>query len=759
MEQIKEEQYEETEEVKEIETLNAIESLISNLIKKRDEAVEFRAASGIERMWREDDAAFDGGDGYSDTRNMIEYATGEAYIKQGQGPKRSQVVVNVIRSKCETAEGRFSEILLPVDDRNYELKETPVPEIANAIKDDADAVRKDTGEPVIGKDGKPMKMADVARNDLNAIKEKMLKMQAEVDDQLTESKYNAEQRKLIKDAIRTGTGIIKGPNNVKRIKKVWLSNNGQFEMQSEEEIKPSSETVSCWDIYPDADCGEDIHKAAHIWESDNIRPQELRDLYGVPGYLDKQIIKVLQEPPIRLRIAYDTQDKRHKIKRLTTSQGDLYEKWTYSGEINREDLEAMGIELEGNDIAQSFSGIVVFCNDHPIKVQLNVLDSGDLPYDFFQWTTVRDSPWGIGIPRMMSWLQRILNATWRAMMDNAGDSSGVNIVVGSGVQPVDGVWEITGKKIWKMMEDSNEDGDARKAFQQFQISNNQADLEKIIELVLKFIDLETSIPTIFQGEQQKVPETLGATNIMVDAHNVGLRGRVKRYDDQITVPHLTRYYHWNMQYNKNDEIKGDYNVNPRGVSALFQKDQQAQTLTQVMAFKQDPDINLIVDWEKAARQMFRGLKLDILKSEDDYEKAKKEAAEAEPQQDPRIQAAQINAETTIKKAEMDRDTSMQTIQAKREQVEKELGLKAAEAEKDRQHEALMKSYDRDIKMMEYAEKRNIGLDKIKSELSKESMRLKTQMALTDKDGKASGGIAEPVVEPIGKAPDGESYTK
>jgi hypothetical protein len=750
---------ERTQDNEELEVMAVIETLASNLLKKRNEAVEFRAASGIERMWREDDESFDGGDGYTNSRNMIEYATGEAYIKQGHGPKRSQVIVNITRGKCETIEGRFSDILVPVDDRNWGLKETPVPKISAALKDDRVATKIGANTPVKDK-GIELKMSDVAKNALDGIKEKMKLMETEIDDQLTECKYNAEMRKLISDSSRTGTGIIRGPNIVKKIRKVWVPQKGETKtvhnLETSEEHTPSSERVSCWDIYPDPDVGEDISRAAYIWESDNIRSKELRDLYGVPGYINKQIISILQEDPIRLRVGYSTRDKRHKIRRTTASQGNLYEKWIYNGDLDRDDLEAMGIDLSHDEIAQSFSACVVFVNERPIKVCLNMLDTGDLPYDFFQWTQIKDSPWGIGIPRMMMWLQKILTAAWRAMMDNAGDSSGANVVIGPGIEPVDGVWELTGKKIWRMIEEYEDGGDVRKAFQQFQVENNQQDLEKIIELVLKFVDLETSVPTIFQGEQQKIPETLGATNIMVDANNVGLRGRVKRFDDQITVPHLSRYYHWNMQYNDKSEIKGDYNVDPRGTSVLLQKDRQAQTLASVMSYKEDKDVNLLVDWEKAIKQLFAALGLDILKSEEDYKKAKDLLAKTPPPQDPRLETAKIKSDTDLKKATITQESDMREIETKGNLTEKELAFKAQEADKDREHTLILKSMERDIKMMEFAEKRNMSLDQIKAKLADSSAKLKTQIYLAGPD-KEGPQITKPPVEPEGRAKDGRAY--
>ena len=286
---------------------------------------------------------------------------------------------------------------------------------------------------------------------------------------------------------------------------------------------------------------------------------------------------------------------------------------------------------------------------------LNVLDTGDLPYDFFPWTTAAGSVWGVGLPRILFWLQRIITAAWRAMMDNAGDSAGANIVFSNKLVPVDGRWEITGKKIWRFLDnDDITEADVRKAFSQFQIANNQNQIQAIIEIALKFVDMETAMPMLFQGEKADAPETLGATNIMVDSANIALRSRVRLFDDNITKPHLTRYYDWNMQYNEDPEIKGDFSVDARGTSVLYEKDQQARTLMQVMAMKQDPDFNLKVDWDKAVDQVLSSLRLDIAKSEEDLtaEKEKRSKMAQQGQQgDQTLLAAKIRSDTELKKAE------------------------------------------------------------------------------------------------------------
>lgn len=762
-------------------TMVIIEALAQTLIEKRNRAVEYRSASGVEARWRADDAAFDGAGDYTPGvsgqygTSVIDYAAGEAPVRHNQGPKRSKVVVNVIRGKCETAEGRFSDILLPVDGKkNWGFRVTPVPDISEALKDERLAARN--GSP-IDKTGKSVEegskdaitISDVAKKEMDRLKDQMKLMESEVDDQLIECSYNAETRKLIKEASRLGTGILKGPNVVKSVKKKYTKqDDGTHKLEVVEEFKPASVQVSCWNVFPDPDVGEDIRRAGYIWERDSILPRELVDLIGVPGYIDQQIISVLQEDPQRLSTGYDPKIKKHYTMYQYAEKGNLYERWEYYGDLSREDLQAMGVNLEHDDYAQSFSACVVMINDRPIKVCLNTLDTGELPYDFFQWTSITDSPWGVGLPRIMMWLQRIITAAWRAMMDNAGDSSGANIVI-AGLEPADGRMEITGKKIWTYDGDE-QDLDVNKLFAQFQIENNQNKLEAIIELALKFLDMETLVPMIFQGEQQKIPDTLGATNIMVDSNNVAIRSRTKQFDDQVTDPHLTRYYHWNMQYNDNDKIKGDFTVDARGASVLLQKDQQAQTLQQVFSLKADPDVNLIVDWEKAIKQLFAALGLDVLKSDEEYKRAKKQMEEQPPPSDPRIETAKIKSETEIKKAEMTDVSDREEIEAKRVSASEELQVKADEAERQRQHDFSMQDMQLRIKMMEFASRENISLSQVKAKLSSEAMKnktkiktdtdkLKVQIALTDKEGKAPGGIANPIVEPVGKADDGKSFTE
>jgi len=731
--------------------LDAIETLSVSLIKKRDAAVTARASCGIEQIWREDELAFEGLDEGSLKTRMIDFATQTAPTRNSlKGPRRSRVVVNIIRPKCETAEGRFSEILLPTDGKNWGLKRTPVPELVKGLKDERPAWKNvTTGEPVAGEDGQPITVSAASVKVIEEADEKMIGMETEMDDLLTECNFNAECRKVIRSAVRLGTGVLKGPVVSKDLKKKWkqvkdADGTTARVLEMSEGNKPTSRAMDVWDVFPDPECRDDVRKAAYIWDREAILSRELRALIGLPGYLEDQIQAVLLEAPTRVMVAQE-KDNQYLVRYSRPGVGNSYEKWEYNGELGRDDLEALGVDAPSE--AKSFSACVAMVNDRPIKALINPLDTGELPFDFFVWTSRAGVPWGIGVAREMAWQQRIIVAAWRAMMDNSGDSSGAMLGLAKGVTPADGVWEVTGKKIW--LGDSSQ-SDMRKAFHSFQITNNQKDLQAIIDLALRFIDMETNMPMIFTGEKGELPETYGATKILVDSNNVAFRSRVKLWDDSITDPHLTKWYDWLMQYGKNEENKGDYNVDARGISMLREKDQQAQDIKELLQIRADPELSDLVNWEKNLKKVLGARNLE-LNSEEKIAENRKKRAQAPAPADPALEVAKVRAEGEMAKAQMVQASDREELQFRAElaQVEFEQKMQIATIEKE-------------IKMMELSATSGMALDKIKAQLTETAAKLNLQKELAyaaGKDIKPAEQVSTPISEPAGRAPEGQAYQK
>ena len=728
---------------------NVLLALAEELTKSRDEAVTYRRSSGIERQWAEDERAHregtevgPGGDNVTDYAN----GTGRQQINDEKAKNtRSAVVVNIIRGRTSVAEARFSDIQLPTDDRNWGCSITPDPELDDQREDNRPAMQN--GQQVIDNAGNPATMAAVAVDKYTKARKAMALMEVEIDDQLSECDYNAQQRKLIKQAAILGTGIIKGPNVVKSLKKKWdvekdetgqiiYNDKGEvsYVLTIKEEQKPASRWVDCWNVYPSPGTTSDIQKSCeYIWEKDTILPRDVKKLIGVKGYLEDQLVAVLIESPKRDSFAITGRDGEKATKE---EQGKAYDLWEGYLDLDREHLGILGVDCEcAASTSKTVSCCVVLINDRPVKVELNVLDTEDIPYDFFRWEDQNiNSPWGIGIPRMLTWLQRIMKAAWRAMMDNSGDSAKATIVASKELEPQGGLWALG--KVFIAREQME---DARKAFAVFEVRNNQPHYQAIIEMVLRFADLETALPTIFQGEAQKNPDTLGQTNIAVDSANVGIRHRTKAYDDNITDKHITRYYHWNMQYNKNNKIKGDFDVISRGTSVLLERDQTGRAILEMYALKADPTFERIIDWDKAAEAAVKARKLDILKDDQAlkaYDEQKKQNP-PKPPQNPALEVASVRTQGDLQKEQIRQQSDMAELQQK-----------AQEAENQRQHEREMKQLEYNMKLMEFAEKRNLDVSK-----------LKVQLALNANSKQPAPQVATPPVEPAGRAARGQAYAQ
>jgi hypothetical protein len=338
------------------------------------------------------------------------------------------------------------------------------------------------------------------------------------------------------------------------------------------------------------------------------------------------------------------------------------------------------------------------------------LDGGDLPYDFYVWEKVSSSCWGYGIPYLMRSQQKVLNAAWRQMMDNAGVSSGPQIVMKpSVIQPADKQWQLSSRKVWYATDDVD---DVSKAFATFEFSSHQAELAGIIKMATELVDQETGVPTILQGEKGAAPDTVGGMQMLMNSANVVLRRLVKQFDDMVTRPHIRRYYDYNMLYNEDEEVKGDFSINARGSSALLIRDIQNQAFLNLLAAGANPIYGMYLDTEKLFRKALQAQHIDptdVFKSEEEIEQIKeqqKAMANQPPPPDPRIEAANLRAQTDLQRAQMQNEGDMAEIQARQVKMQQEAEIKMAELQ-----------LTREIEMLKMSNAQNLSLEKIKAQLA------------------------------------------
>ena len=704
----------ETEQRRKVE--ERLQAFGYNMAQQRDEWVRLRYSYGVDKRWLEDEDQYNAKDNIAKQASQMMTSVEQGYpvTTQMAKPHRSTVYIGLTRQKTNAAEARLADILLPTDDRNWGIQPTPKPDVMGASRDNRMAADRDTGQPMLNPETQePLSMKDIARAAMQVAREKAKAMQTEMDDQLVECDYNSEVRKMLHNAARLGTGVLKGPVVTSRTRKAWqpykdMQGNQIHQIEIVQEMSPASFSVDPRNCWPDPGCGDNVHAGKGLYERERITVRQVRDLAKQPGFMKDQLRKVLEEGPKKSATFQELKDEDQR-----DLARDTYEMWTYWGEVDYEDLEAAGVNVGDKDELRTMSACVVMINSTIVKAYVNPLDGGDIPYDFFVWEKVSDSVWGYGIPYLMRAQQRVLNAAWRQMMDNAGVSSGPQIIVKAGsIQPADKQWQLSARKIWWATDDVD---DVRKAFTAVEFNSYQGELANIIKMAMELADQETGVPMITQGEKGAAPDTVGGMQLLMNSANVVLRRIVKQFDDMVTKPHIRRYYDYNMLYNENEEIKGDFTIDARGSSALLVRDIQNQAFLNLLAAGANPIYGVYLDTQKLFEKALQAQHIDpaeVFKSEEELDKIKEQQQQPQAQQaDPRIEAAKIRAETDIAKVQAQNEGDMAELQTRE---------KLAQLSYQQRMEEL--AMQREIEMLKMANVQNLTLEQIKAKLADTAMR-------------------------------------
>ncbi len=813
------------------------------LCTKRDAAQLARSSSGIESIWSECEDAYIG----IDDANRSEFEGGKWAKPQamngpvqagstikGKPEYKSNVFLRLTARYVEAGAAKLGEILLPPDDKAFSLKETPLPELIKAKKDNSQVV-SDGGQPLTrplqpgemppqqapttgmaamgattaptpqpvpaaGPGGAvqpgpagplapttapappppqrvPLTVGDLAKENITIARDKAKLAETRIWDWLVESFYSTHMRKVIFDAARLGSGVLKGPHpKVSDAVMTDASTAGgeEVSVKIKREIKPGVSWVDLWNVFPDPTCGEDIHNGEYFFERDYMSDTQVRALKKLPGYIVSQIDKVLMEEVSPTTSAASARNTRYGDNDERMGRRVL---WYYYGVLSREEIDCCRqlcgrkpLTRDDVPLSKKFVHVIAtMIGDTVVRAVLNPLDSGGFPYHVLPWQR-RAGYWaGIGVGEQIKAPQRILNAAARALLNNAGKSSGSQIVIDQGsIRPANGNWGLEPDKIWYKTSDSPGD-DVRKAFYAFDIPNMTEEMLKIIEFAEKQGENATSIPLVTQGQSGKTtPDTFGGMQLQDNNANQLLRSIGFNTDDYVTEPLIRKCYEWLLLDPKvPNEEKGDFKIDAHGSSAMVERAIQDQTLATIVPLAKDPAFGLSP--RKAMAEYLTSRRIDPKRLQYSEEEQQK-IDSMPPPEAPQVTAAKILAQSRTQIAQgtqgLDQQATTQDAQLRREEM-------AAE---------------RELKMLEYANKNGISLTQVKAELAKVAMTLQAQRELAaaehgvalhmhhtkgaaddEEEGDRGqpqhtaaplpGAVAKPIAQLPGRAADGEAFTQ
>ena len=747
-----------------------LDELGKTLAKTRSEAIEGRQNSGIEEEWLEDEEYYEGVD---DANRGEQKAWNSKPLGQQQlvddtdEETGSTIFPNITRPYVDSASARVGDMLFPAEEAAFKLKATPKPEILELSEVELEPEHEQ--QLADGQANESVQLVDAARKEIEKAEKSAKKASTQILDWHVESDYNTHNRRVIEDAAKVGTGVLKGPIPVKTTKMVL--NGDKLERKSE--IKPASLRISYRNFFPDPSCGEDIHNGAFTWERDDLTSKSLLQLLGVKGYIDDQIRQVIKEGPMMATKEWNADQGIPGLRKTPKDRKKLFEIWYMYGMVDSKDLFNIQMLSNGADPEklclcedEHVHIHLTMVNNRVIKATLSHLETGKFPYDLMVWQRRMGMPWGSGVARQVRPAQRIITGATRHMMDNAGVAGGPICFIDTTVAvPDDGINEIKPWKLFVPAEDYASSGvdkkNFREAVQFSQIPMVQAEMMGIIEYGLRLAEEVTGMPMIMQGQTSgQTPSTLGGMQMQNNNANSVLRRIARLYDDMITLPHIQRYYEFILEHSDDPEMKVELSVQALASSTLVERDIADSAVLNLGQFVTNPIFK--ADPAKWFIEMLKTQKLQPSRFEYEDEQWQQIVEQlAQPPANPAAEIAQQKLQSDQQvaqfKAQNDKEMEQLKSNAKAELTTLEAALKSREADRARLHEAtlsqLEKEFDVYIKQIGEKGSDSRNLQTIKQKLQDTILKLKTQLQL-------SGTQAiTPAVEPRGRAPDGQAFEK
>ncbi len=639
---------------------------------------EARRRSGIEAKITEASQQYNG-----------EYSYAELDMIKSQGG--SDLFMNITATKCRAAASWIRDIELATNQKSWTLKPTPIVDLPKELKDlikqaiqkefeDLVMATQEQPEPEQGQPGQPQEQPDqeqgqpappagpTATQAQDTIREvnqnkrdieeaiyselqkeaeyEMKVMERQVDDQLTQGEWYAAFSQFIDDFVVYPSAFLKGPI-VTKSNRITYENGLPVPVRG---FTYKNRRVSAYDMYP-APEATSLYDGA-LCEHLRLTGMELNELIGIQGYNADAIIEALLEGPMD---SYDYLDsgieseKADEEKRgdSTDSNQNLYQGIHFFGPIPAKVLKDWGTEdstVLGAPDYKEFECEVILVGSRTIKCILNSDPVLRRPYYTASYQQRPGSVWGRSLPDLMRDIQRMCNATARALANNMAVASGPQIEVYiERLADKGDLEDIKPFKIWQL--DSDPTGAGGRGINFFQPTSNASELLNVYKEFELRADDATGIPRYAYGNERTggAAATSSGLSMLLESASKGIKDAIRNIDSGIVIPRIEHQFYLNLLENK-IPYTGDLDVVALGSSTLTLKGAEQIKRNEFLQITANPVDQEIMGTEGRSallREMAKDLGFieDIVPTRLDMKKKEKEAADAQSQQ--QQQAAQM----------------------------------------------------------------------------------------------------------------------
>jgi hypothetical protein len=524
-------------------------------------------------------------------------------VESSLAENRSRAYPRITRVKVFQVLSKIMDLMFPGNEDNWDLTASPDPDLPvealNAAIQNYVKKQQEAGLPPEF-DGDTIRAALVEyANELAG------ELKTTIKDQLQELGGNQTydyiqlNRRAILSGLVYGDGFLLGPfaRFTSRPNWDWDPASNTIAQTQEEVIKPYFEFLPVWDFFPDM-TAKTYYDMDGFFTRKVMARGQIRKLADREDYFGAIVKKYLADnetgnyKPLIHETHLRTMGVKVNVNEMSVDSSK-YEIITWYGTISARTLQQCGVEIPEEMLGDDVEAEIALIDNYIVKADINPWRKLGTDVNMLHWFHFDEddsSPTGNGIPFIMRDSQMMVANATRAMMDNA------SVVCGPIMEMLEGLMRIDQDKgvieAFKIFyrDDANPEATGQfPAIREIKVDSHIDELLKVIDLGLKFADLETFAGPGQGGDFDKTPSepfrTAAGASMLKGEAALPFKDIIRSFDT-FTQSVIYALVQFNKKFNPNLSTMGDYDVIARGASSLIAKeirgiqlDSLAQTLT------------------------------------------------------------------------------------------------------------------------------------------------------------------------------------
>lgn len=286
---------------------------------------------------------------------------------------------------------------------------------------------------------------------------------------------------------------------------------------------------------------------------------------------------------------------------------ERFEVLEYWGYIGREKLQDMDLDLEIDEDVDYLNMNIWVCNGQILRLVINPFQPMYIPYHVVPYEINPYSFFGVGVAENMDDTQTLMNGFMRLSIDNAALSGNLIIEIDENNLVPGQDFSIYPGKVFR-----RQAGAPGQAIFGTEFPNVAAQNMMIFDKARMLADESTGIPSFSHGQTgvSGVGRTSSGISMLMSAANGSIRTVVKNFDDFLLMPLGKSLYYFNMQFDFDKELAGDFEVKARGTESLMANEIRSQRLMQFLGIVQNPVIAPFAKMDYIVREIAKSMDLD-----------------------------------------------------------------------------------------------------------------------------------------------------